>query len=306
MDGAKGLNVVTGALGFTGKYITEILLKKGAPVRTITGHTGRPNPFGGKIEVRRLRFDDPSKLVEDLRGAETVYNTYWVRFNYGNTTFGQAVANSQNLIRAAAEAGVKRFVHISIANPDENSTSHYYKGKAQIERTLAGSGLSYAILRPTVLFGKEDVLVNNIAWLLRKLPVFAIPGLGDYRIQPGYVGDVAKLAVELASGTENIVVDAVGPETYSYAELVRLIRDTVGSTALILKTPPYASYLMSKFIDPFVGDTLITRDEIAELMRERLVSYAPPLCKTRISLWLKERSNEIGRSYASEIKRHFK
>ena len=306
MDGAKGLNVVTGALGFTGRYITEILLRKGAPVRTLTGHPGRPNPFNGKIEVRGLRFDDPSRLVEDLRGAETVYNTYWVRFNYGNTTFGQAVANSQNLIRAAAETGVKRFVHISITNPDENSTSHYYKGKAQIERTLAASGLSYAILRPTVLFGKEDVLINNIAWLLRRLPVFAVPGLGDYRIQPVYVGDVAKLAVESAAGTENIVVDAAGPETYSFFELVRLIRDAVGSRALILRTPPYASYLMSNLVNPLVGDILITRDEISKLMLDRLISYEPPLGKTRISLYLREHSDEVGRAYASEIKKHFK
>lgn len=305
-NSSNELQVVTGAYGYLGKYITGILLKKGIRVKTLTGHPDRPNPFGGRVKAVPYHFDEPASLVENLKGVTTVYNTYWVRFDYGSTTFGQAVANIQNLIRAAAEAGVKRFVHVSITNPDEDSPSRYFRGKAETERTLVESGLSYAIVRPTVLFGREDILLNNIAWLLRRFPVFFIPGRGDYRIQPVYVGDTAELAVELAGRTENIICDAVGPETYTFEELVRLIHRTVNSRATILHCPPTLTHLLTCMINPLVRDVLITRDEIRELMKEKLISYHPPTCRTRFSEWLKEHAGEVGVRYASEFKRHYR
>jgi len=187
----KEVQVVTGAFGYLGQYITRLLLAKGVTVRTLTGHPKRPNPYGNRVEVVPFNFDNPHKLVSDLRGATIVYNTYWVRFNHGSSTYSKAVANVQNLIRASAEAGVKRFVHISITNPTLDSPSRYFRGKAIMEKTLVESGLSRAILRPTVLFGREDILINNIAWILKKFPIFLVFGDGDYRIQPVYVGDVA-------------------------------------------------------------------------------------------------------------------
>lgn len=302
----KEMNVVTGAYGFTGKYTTRLLLEKGSQVRTLTNHPKRPNPFGCLVEAMPYNFDNPKAIVENLKGVTTVYNTYWVRFNYGCTTYGQAVSNVQNLIRAAAEAGVKRFVHISIANPDEHSSSGYFRGKAIMERTLIESGLSYAIIRPTVLFGREDVLFNNIAWLLRRFPVFAIAGRGEYRIQPVFVEDVAKLAVGLAEENGNIISDAVGPETYSFEEIVYMIRQAVKSRARIIHLHPDITHLLTTIINPLIGDILITRDEIRELMRDRLVSCGQPTCKTRFSEWLKEHAENIGKEYASELKRHFK
>ncbi len=300
-----GFDVVTGAFGFTGRYITEILLDKGVTVKTLTNHPDRADPFKGQVETMPYNFDDPGRMVEALRGARVVYNTYWVRFNYGQTTFGQAVANVQNLIAAAKEAGVKRFVHISIANPDINSPSEYYNGKAKMEETLRQSGLSYAILRPTVLFGTGDVLFNNIAWLLRKLPVFAIPGRGSYRIQPIYVGDLAELAVRAADSKENIEWDAAGPETFSFEQLVRLLRNTVKSRSLLVRLPPMLSLALTKLMDPFVGDVVLTKSEVEELMGERLVTMGRPLAPTRYSQWLRENADHIGVKYASELKRHF-
>lgn len=301
----KELNVVTGAFGFTGRYIAGLLLDRGAGVKTFTGHPERPDPFGGRVKALPFCFDDPGVMVENLKGASTVFNTYWVRFNHGRTTFGQAVSNVQNLIRAAAEARVKRFVHISITNPDENLPSGYFRGKAMMERTLIESGLSYAILRPSVLFGDGSILFNNIAWFLRRFPFFAIPGRGDYRIQPVFVRDVAELAVELSRRKENVITDAVGPETYSFKELVYAIRDVINSRCRIVHLPPGLAYRLTGLINPIVGDVVITRDEIKELMQDYLVSYGPPACGTRFSKWLQENCCEIGVRYASELKRHF-
>jgi uncharacterized protein YbjT (DUF2867 family) len=231
-------NVVTGATGYTGKYITRRLLNMGERVKTLTGHPNRHNPFGSEVPVLPFNFDNPDALTESLRDVHTIYNTYWVRFTHGHASYGQAVKNTKTLIQAAKAAGVQRFVHVSIANPDKESTLSYYKGKALLEEALVESGLSYAILRPTVIFGPEDILINNIAWLLRKFPLFAIPGSGQYGIQPIFVEDMAELAIRVARDTKNVVKDAVGPETFTFKELVHLLARKIRSKSLIFHLNP--------------------------------------------------------------------
>ena len=306
--GEQQVHAVTGAFGYLGQYIARRLIADSDvdKLRVLTGHTARSNPFGDRAEVVPFHFDEPDRLVADLRGVKTVFNTYWVRFSYGEVSFGQAVANVQNLIRAAAEAGVERFVHISITNPSLDSPFSYFRGKAIMEKTLIESGLSYAILRPTVLFGKEDILLNNIAWLLRRFPFYAVFGAGEYRVQPVYVDDVAKLAVELAQSNENIVCNAVGPETYSFTGLVRLIKNRVHSRAKIVHVRPMTGLLLSKALNLLVRDKIVTREEIGGLMADILSSHDDPRCSTSFSDWSERHAESLGAIYASELDRHYR
>lgn len=298
--------MVTGSFGYLGKYITKRLLDDGIAVRTLTGHPDRPHSFGPDFEAVPFEFDRPERLVEKLRGVSVVYNTYWVRFGYGRTTYGQAVADSQNLIRAAAAAGVERFVHVSITNPDSESQLPYFRGKAVIEQTLIASGLSYAIVRPTVLFGKEDILLNNIAWLLRRFPVFGVFGDGEYRIQPVYVDDVAALAVRKSKTRRDEIIDAVGPETFSFEQLVRLIAQHAELKSTIVHVSPRLALLAGWLIGRIVNDVVITADEIIGLTAELLVSNGPPTCSTSLSEWLVHHGARMGKTYASELQRHFR
>ena len=298
--------VVTGAFSYLGKYITRELLRQGVRVKTLTGHPDRENEFGDRVEAAPFHFEEPARMAAELADADWLFNTYWVRFNRGRVTYGGAVANTQNLISAAREAGVKRFVHVSITNPSPDSPLGYFSGKAAMEKTLIGSGLSYAIVRPTVLFGREDILINNIAWLLRRSPVFGVFGRGDYRMQPVYVGDVAALAVELAEKKENVIMDAVGPETYAYADLVRLMRERIGSRSALIRVPPLLAWLAGLVARPLLGDVIITREEIRGLMEGLLVSERPPTCPTRFSEWIGGHAAELGRGYASELSRHYR
>ena len=301
------LDVVTGAFGYTGQYITRRLLASGRRVRTLTGHPQRANPFGNQIEVAPLAFDAPGHLVGSLRGAATLYNTYWVRFAHGRTSFDAAVANTRCLLAAAREAGVRRIVHVSITHPAVESPLPYFRGKALLEQAVAGLGLGYAILRPTVIFGgSEDILINNIAWMLRRLPVFGIPGRGDYRVQPIHVEDLADLAVKAGAQTENVTIDAVGPETYTFQELVRSIAVAVGSRARIVSLPPWAALLACRAVGLVVRDVVLTRTEIAGLMGDLLVSQQPLSGPTRFSAWLREHGGTLGIAYRSELRRHFR
>ena len=302
---APPLNIVTGAFGYIGKYITQKLLKLGECVKTLTGYSNRINLFGDQVVAAPFNFDNPAELTRSLKGASTLYNTYWVRFPYGQMTFQKAIQNTLTLIKAAKDAGVSRIVHVSITNPGEESPLPYFHGKAVLEKAIIKSGLSYAIIRPSVVFGDEDILINNIAWFLRKFPAFVIPDLGQYKLQPVYVEDVAEIAVQAGHQTANTIIDAAGPEIYSYEDLVKLIRDTIGSKAYIIYVPTSLSLFCSKVLGLLVNDVVLTREEIDGLMAGLLVSNAPPTGKTRLSDWIKQNANTIGTRYSSEMDRHY-
>jgi NADH dehydrogenase len=300
------MNVVTGAFGYTGKYITQRLLAQGEAVRNLTGHPDRPNPFGDRVSVARMAFDRPDELSAALQDADTLFNTYWIRFEHRGTTFAQAVENSRLLFEAAARAGVRRIVHTSIANPAETSPLPYYHGKALVEKALIECGVSYAILRPTVIFGSEDILINNIAWCLRHFPVFAVPGRGDARLQPIFVEDFADLAVRFGRDEGNSALDAVGPEAFTFDELLGLIKQVVRSRALIVHPPRRLTLLLAGFIGRIVGDVVITGEEIEGLAANLLVSDTPPLGTTRLSDWLRDHAGIVGARYHSEVQRHYR
>jgi len=296
---------VTGAFSYSGKYITHRLLEHGEEVITLTGHPDRPDPFGGKVRAYPLDFDDQAELIQSLDGINTLYNTYWVRFDKGENTQPRAVENTRKLVSAAVKAGVQRIVHISITNPSPDSHLPYFWGKAANEQAVIESGLSYAILRPTVLFGTEDILINNIAWLLRRFPFFALPGDGSYRLQPVFVDDLAELAVHAGYAQENILWDAVGPDIFTFEEMVRLISRTLGLSRSLLHVPPRLALAAAQFLSIFVGDVLLTPEEVDGLMANLLVSAEPPRCKTRLADWLEENKESVGMRYASELKRHY-
>ena len=252
----SSLSVVTGAFGHTGKYIARRLLEQGGIVKTLTRTPASRSPFGDRVEALPLDFGDFDGLVENLRGVDTLYNTYWIRFTRGTVTHDIAVQNSRILIGAAVEAGVRRIVHISITNPSENSPLPYFRGKALVEKAIRESGLSYAILRPTVLFSPEDVLINNIAWFLRRFPAFPIARSGDYPIQPVFVDDLAQLAVNAATGSEDVVLDAVGPEAFTFEEMVRLIARRVDSRARLIHVRPSVAQLAARMAGWLVRDVV--------------------------------------------------
>jgi uncharacterized protein YbjT (DUF2867 family) len=297
------LHAVTGAYGYSGKYIALRLLAQGRPVITLTNSGGRDNPFGGRVRALPFNFDQPDDLRRSLEGVEVLYNTYWVRFNHPLFKHADAVRNTLALFEAARGAGVQRIVHISITNPSETSPLEYFQGKARLERALIESGLSYAILLPTVLFGKEDILINNIAWALRRLPVFGVFGDGQYRLQPIYVDDLAGLCVAWGARRENAIVDAIGPETFTYRGLVETIGELIGARRPVLPAPPWFGYLAGRVLGALVDDVLITRAEIEGLMAGLLYVDSPPAGTTALTAWIREHADALGRQYTSELAR---
>ncbi len=296
------LHAVTGAFGYSGRYIARRLLELGHDVVTLNNSVD-DDPFEGRVQAHPLNFARPEKLTESLRGVDVLYNTYWVRFNHRRFSFSGAVKNTKLLFAAAMEAGVRRIVHVSITNPSKDSTLEYFRGKAEVENTLTASGMSYAILRPAVLFGKEDILINNIAWMLRHFPVFGLFGDGSYRLQPIYVDDLAQLAVSHGAGETNVVVNAIGPETFTYRELVAMIGQAIGRPRPIIPLPPWLAYGAAVALGPVLDDVVITRDEIKGLMEGRLYVEGPATGTTALTSWAREHGAGLGQKYASELAR---
>lgn len=304
--GSLRTHVVTGANGYTGKYIARLLLERGDAVRSLTGHPGRPTPFGDRVTLHAFDFDRPDRLRETLRGADTLLNTYWVRFNYGATTYAGAVRNTKVLFEAARDAGVGRIVHVSIANPSPGSPFEYYRGKAELEAFLAGLGVPHSIVRPTVIFGDEDILINNMAWCLRHFPFFGVPGDGRYRMQPIFVEDMARLCVEAAGRTGSETFDACGPEVFTFDEWLRAIAKAIGVKARLVHLPKRLAYWASKFVGWRVGDVILTWEEVGGLSTGLLESKEPPRGTTRLTDWLAGHAAHAGGAYASEVARHFR
>ena len=306
--GDRLTHVVTGASGYTGRYIARRLVDGGARVRSLTGHVDRPSPFGDAVEVFPYRFDDPDAMALSLEGVDTLFNTYWIRFSRGDLTHEMAVRNSMALFDAAAKAGVRRIVHVSITNASVESPLPYFRGKALVERALRESGVSHAILRPTIIFGREDILLNNIAWALRRFPVHPIPGKGDYPVQPIYVEDLAGLAVEAGAGGDDVEIDAVGPDVITYEEMVGQVARKVGSAAKLVEVPAWLALAGARIAGLVVGDVVLTREEVDGLTAGLLVSKsgAPPMGTTRLSDWLDDNADGLGAQYANELARHYR
>jgi uncharacterized protein YbjT (DUF2867 family) len=299
------LDVVTGAFSYSGAAIAGRLRAAGHRLRTLTGHPERA-PAGTDIDVRPLDFSDPAGLADSLRGCRTLYNTYWVRFARGRVDHATAVANSRALIAAAADAGVQRVVHVSITNPSLNSPYPYFRGKAEVEQNLTASGLSHAIVRPAVLFGGSGVLVNNIAWLLRRVPVFAIGDRGDYPVRAIHVDDLAGLCVELGAGSAPVTVDAVGPQRLTFREMVGSVAAAVGSRAIVINVPGSVVLALSRVLGVALHDTLLTSDEYRAMADGLADSSAPATGRIVFTDWVAEHGTELGRRYANEIDRHFR
>ena len=299
-------HAVTGAFGFSGKYITKELLAQGHDVITLTGNPDRSNPFGDQVKVFPFNFDNPAALTDCLQGIDTLFCTYWIRFNYGGMTFDKAVTNTRVLVNAAKEAGVRKIVYISITNPDINSPLAYFRGKAEVEQIIKDTGLSFSLLRPAVLYGHEGILINNIAWMLKRFPFLPVPGDGEYKLQPIFIKDLAKLAVETGAKAGNQTIDAIGPDTYTYNDLVRMLGEKLGRTVRMIHLPPILSYYGSKPLGYLMRDVILTRDELRGLLNNNLTTDSPPAGETKLSDWVEENRETLGKRYANELKQHYK
>ena len=299
------VNVVTGVFSYTGGYIARELLARGERVRTLSRRPEPGHPLAAEVALGTLQFDDEAALARDLEGAVTLYNTYWIRFPRGAVTWEDVVGNTRVLLRAARAAGVTRVVQFSVANASETSPYGYFRAKARAERALRESGISYAVVRPTLIFGRGEFLLENIAWALRRFPFFLVPGGEGFRVQPVSATEVARLAVELAGRRDDVVADAAGPVVYTLSELVGAVRGAVGATSRLVRCPAGLVLAAARLGELALGDVLVTREELGALRSNLLTSNAPAVGTAHLEDWLAAEAERLGRAFASERRRNW-
>jgi len=299
--------LITGASGFIGGAVTERIVDR-AEVRSLTSHPAK-NRFGARVPSFPYEFDRPDRMAAAFRGVDVFVNSYYVRFRYRDKTFERAVAESRALIELARSAGVRRIVHVSVSNAREDSDLPYYSNKARIERLVSESGIEHTILRPAIVVGRGDILVNNIAYFLRRMPVFTVFGDGSYRAQPMTLDAFADIAVEAIDGAHASQTIAVaGPIDWPFIDMVRAVRSAVGSRTAVVQAPPFVALAGLKVAGLFLRDVVLTSDEIKGLTREYLYADRPVRRGVDFSTWLADESvaSRLGLEYASELARHFR
>ena len=302
--------LITGASGFIGGAISHRLIGRDE-IRSLTSHPEK-NRFGERVQSFAYDFDAPMRMEEAFRGVDVFVNSYYVRFNYGRATFELAVDRTRELIALARLAGVRKIVHVSVSNADERSDLPYYSNKGRIERLVRESGLDYTILQPAIVVGPGDILVNNIAFFLRRLPVFTIFERGDYRVQPITVDAFADLAIEAIDAIDgapgNATLPVAGPRDWIFLDLVRAVHAAVGSRARLVHAPPALALAGLKVAGLFLGDVVLTPDEVKGLMREYLYVERPLRRGADFAEWLAQPdvASTLGRRYESELARHFR
>jgi NADH dehydrogenase len=299
-------SAVTGAFGFTGRALAVQLLDAGHDVVTLTRRTGAGDPLASRMTVRPFDMRRTADVAAALDGVDTLFNTYWLRFPRGGETFEGALATSAALLAAAREAGVRRVIHVSVVNATADADTPYVRAKAALEALVQGSGLDWVIVRPTLTYGPNDILINNLAWALRRLPVYGIPGLGRYTVQPVHVEDVARICIEAAAGDTGRILDAAGPETLAYRDLVHVIRSSIGSRSLVVPMPGFVVLAAAGVLGLVVRDVVLTRHEIMELTSSLLTSHQPPLGVIRVTDWVREHADSLGRRWSSELDRNYR
>ncbi len=303
-----GVAAVTGAWSYLGRHITQALQARGQTVRSLTSRAiPADDPFQGAVQAYPLHGEQES-LVHALDGVDTLYNTYWVRHTrppIGHrgpwTTHEAAVARSRHLIDAAQAAGVKRLVHVSITQPDAASPFPYFRGKAAVEAYIRHSGLSYAILRPACFFGAHDILINNIAYAVRRFPLFCLPRPLGYRVRPIHVQDMATLMCTYGADTTNGVWDACGPEQYPFDQLVQQMGQWLtGRRPRLVPLPSALCHILYRIAGQVLRDTILSREELQALAADHLSSTAPPLGTTRLSTWVQAHREDLGLTFRPE------
>ena len=297
-------DAVTGATSYTGRFIAKRLVASDRRVIDLTRKPRSPHPLGPLASSSAIDADF-AQLARTLANVDTLYNTFWIRFERGPITYDWAIERCRTLFEAARSAGVRRIVHLSVINAAHDAPTAYFRAKAAVEDLLAASGVEHGIVRPTITFGPGDILVNNLAWTLRRAPMFGIPGDGRYRMQPVHIHDIADIAVRLGSTAGNVTADAAGPDVLAFDEFVAHVRHAVGSRARLVHVPTWAALAAARLIGLVVRDVVLTRDEVTELQSGLMTSSAPPTGRVRLGDWLAQHGDALGRSWASELDRHF-
>ncbi len=262
---------IFGGGGFVGRYVAQAFLSVGARVRVAQRNISTANTVKtlgnlGQVQLIAADVRKPASLARAVAGADFAVNLVG---SFNNLDAIQNVG-AGNIAKACAAAGVKSLVHISAIGADIQSEAEYGRSKAAGEAAVRAAFPNATILRPSIIFGREDQFVNRFAGLIRMLPVVPVIG-AEIKFQPVFVGDVAKAVVAALGRSGSETLELGGPDVLTMLELNRSIARAIGHDRTFLTVPDFAAELMAKTIGWLPGAP-ITLDQFKMLGRDNVVS----------------------------------
>ncbi len=265
------LVTVFGGGGFLGRYVAQALLEQGVRIRVACRNPANANyikPLGNLGQVQLIAADirKPISVARAVKDADAVVNLV------GSFADLDAVQNigAGNVAQAAATAGVQTLVHISAIGADAESEAEYGRSKAAGEASVRAAFPSATILRPSIVFGREDQFINRFAGLIRMLPVVPVIG-ANTKFQPVFVGDVADAVASALARPNGEILELGGPEIFSMLELNKWIAKAIGREPMFVKVPDIAAKLLAKGTGWLPGAP-ITDDQLKMLGSDNVIT----------------------------------
>ena len=279
----RGLATVFGGSGFVGRYAVAALAKQGWRVRAAVRRpdlAGFLQPAGlvGQVAPVQANVRYPHTVERAVSGAKVVVNAVGVLTSGGKQTFKAIHVDAPRATaKAAREAGVRQFVHISAIGADPKSASRYARSKAEGEAAVREEFPGAVIIRPSIVFGPEDEFFNRFAAMARISPLLPLIGGGRTRFQPVFVGDRATAITACAAGDAkpDTIYEAGGPEVLSFRQLLDLTQEWTGRNRGYLPLPFWLAKLQAILTSPLPNaQRPVTLDQVRLLQHDNVVSAA--------------------------------
>ncbi len=269
------LIALVGGAGFLGRYVAQELLRTGARVRVVSRNPGRathlkPMAGLGQIAFIPANLNDPKGLARAVAGCTAVVNLVGL---LKGDFYRAHITGPEALAKAATEAGATAFVHVSAIGADPDSPSAYGRSKGEGEARVRAAFPQATIIRPSILFGREDGFVNRFAGLLKVAPIVPVIR-GPARFQPAFVADAAEAIAKAALDPVRHgghVYELGGPEAITMRELIAWIGGAIGYTRPLLDVPDLLARPLANWFGWLPGAP-ITGDQFAMLTRDNVVA----------------------------------
>jgi uncharacterized protein YbjT (DUF2867 family) len=273
------LVTVFGGSGFLGRSVVRALCKRDYRVRVAVRRpelTGYLQPLGrvGQIHAVQANLRYPASVEAAMRDSDVAINLVGILAQSGAQTFDAVQAAGAGALAKAAAAAGARMVHVSAIGADEDSVSHYARSKAAGEKAVLAAVPSATIFRPSVVFGPEDQFTNRFAGLARLSPVLPLIGGGLTKLQPVYVGDVARAIADAVDGKtkEGATYELGGPEVLTMREIMKIILSIIQRRRMLVSLPFGLAKLQALFLQFAPGPLQLTPDQVELLRSDNIVS----------------------------------
>ncbi|SYZ74107.1 conserved hypothetical protein [Candidatus Zixiibacteriota bacterium] len=264
---------VTGATGFIGQNLIRALALTGNEIIGLARHTSKIQSHPTNVRYMAADINDAESLPRTLQKVNVIYHLVGIIAETKELTFtGTVVTGTENIIAACKSAGVGKIIYLSALGTGSDAMGKYFRSKWEAEEKIRNSGLEYAIIRPSVVYGPGDRFINMLARMIKYFPVTPIPGSGRMRLQPIYVENLTALLVSIldSPGAWGKTLEIGGPEALEYRQMIAIIKKVLNRRRPNIYIPLRLMKLSAAVLESFMKPSPLTRDQIGMLSRDNI------------------------------------